>query len=148
MYPWNACTSSGYIQWLCGIFWCSSLAASLHIILCGCCCDSTHYHITRFVQFMIDHATTPLHRLCTVNSYSRLQRSCWCGAYAVWGWDNREAPLRLTCPPGGEPLQNTNAEFKAFDGSTNPYIGVAGIIIAGMLGGFVVGLLLEAQGAW
>ena len=47
------------------------------------------------------------------------------------GYDNREAPIRVTCP--GD-LRTLNAEVKTFDGSTNPHIGLAAIISAGMLG--------------
>lgn len=68
----------------------------------------------------------------SVNSYSRLAPSCWSGAYQIWGWDNREAPLRMACPDGLP--DNLNAEYKAFDGSTNPYVGLTALICAGMLG--------------
>jgi hypothetical protein len=54
------------------------------------------------------------------------------GAYVCWGYDNKEAPLRLCCPAGGP--QGTNAEYKAFDGTTNPYIGLSAVVAAGILG--------------
>lgn len=54
------------------------------------------------------------------------------GAFLCWGYDNREAPLRVCCPRGGP--QGTNAEYKAFDGATNPYIGLAALVAAGMQG--------------
>eukprot|EP00775_Hariotina_reticulata_P007353 gene7353-7564_t len=69
----------------------------------------------------------------SVNSYQRLQPCTWSGAYACWGWDNREAPLRLCCPRMADP-GSCNAEFKAFDGSTNPYLGVAAVVAAGLTG--------------
>jgi glutamine synthetase len=49
-----------------------------------------------------------------------------------WGYDNREAPVRVCCPRGGP--QAVNAEYKAFDGTANPYIGLAAVVAAGMLG--------------
>ena len=64
-------------------------------------------------------------------SYARLQPGCWAGAFACWGWDNREAPLRATRP--GAP-DTTNVELKALDGTTNPYIALAAVTCAGALG--------------
>lgn len=29
----------------------------------------------------------------------RLAPGTWVGVHYAWGWDNREVPLRLTCPP-------------------------------------------------
>lgn len=39
----------------------------------------------------------------------------------------------MCCPRGGP--QGTNAEYKAFDGTANPYIGLAALVAAGILGG-------------
>jgi glutamine synthetase len=64
-------------------------------------------------------------------SYARLRPGCWAGAFACWGWDNREAPLRATRPGGPE---TTNVEFKPVDGTTNPYIALAAVACAGALG--------------
>jgi len=61
------------------------------------------------------------------------------GAFGCWGYDNREAPLRACCPRGGQDC--INAEFKAFDGSTNPYIGLAALVAAGMQGKLAVAVL-------
>lgn len=65
------------------------------------------------------------------NSYQRIQPESWSGAYAVWGYENREALLRVVCPGSAETV---NIEYKAFDGSTNPYIGLAAIVSAGLIG--------------
>jgi glutamine synthetase len=67
----------------------------------------------------------------SVHSYARLAPNCWSGAYAIWGWDNREAPLRVTCPGDASSL---NVEYKAFDGSTNPHLALAAMVATGMLG--------------
>eukprot|EP00878_Enallax_costatus_P015569 GHUV01016309.1.p1 GENE.GHUV01016309.1~~GHUV01016309.1.p1 ORF type:complete len:449 (+),score=128.44 GHUV01016309.1:1263-2609(+) len=69
----------------------------------------------------------------TNNSYDRLLPGTWSGAHICWGYDNREAPLRVCCPDPDKP-ETTNIEYKAFDGTTNPYIGVTAIIAAGMRG--------------
>lgn len=54
----------------------------------------------------------------------------------------------MCCPRGGQDC--TNAEFKAFDGSTNPYIGLAALVAAGMQGKLGVtecfGAFLVCQG--
>jgi hypothetical protein len=46
----------------------------------------------------------------------------------------REAPLRLSCPNAADSAGSCNIEFKPFDGTANPYIGLAAIIAAGMRG--------------
>jgi glutamine synthetase len=38
----------------------------------------------------------------------------------------------VCCPRGGP--HGTNAEYKAFDGTANPYIGLAALVAAGILG--------------
>jgi glutamine synthetase len=64
-------------------------------------------------------------------SYARLRPGCWAGAFACWGWDNREAPLRATRPGGAE---STNVEYKALDGTANPYVALAALVCAGLAG--------------
>ncbi|KAI8476690.1 MAG: hypothetical protein J3K34DRAFT_400151 [Monoraphidium minutum] len=64
-------------------------------------------------------------------SFARVRPGCWAGAFACWGWDNREAPLRATRPGGPA---STNVEYKAFDGTANPYVALAALVCAGMLG--------------
>eukprot|EP01024_Parvocaulis_polyphysoides_P076042 TRINITY_DN9856_c0_g2_i2.p1 TRINITY_DN9856_c0_g2~~TRINITY_DN9856_c0_g2_i2.p1 ORF type:complete len:503 (-),score=63.61 TRINITY_DN9856_c0_g2_i2:700-2049(-) len=70
--------------------------------------------------------------LPSVNSYERAKIGVWSGAFQIWGYENKEAPIRLVVPPGGEKF--VHVEIKAFDASTNPYIGVACIIVAGLAG--------------
>ncbi|KXZ44742.1 hypothetical protein GPECTOR_63g67 [Gonium pectorale] len=69
------------------------------------------------------------------NSYERLQPGGWAGAHVAWGYNNREAPLRVTAPGPGR-LGDMHIEFKAIDGSANPYIALSAITVAGMLGIF------------
>ncbi|RZB85942.1 Protein fluG [Glycine soja] len=68
------------------------------------------------------------------NSYDRLQPNTWSGAYLFWGNENKEAPLRATSPPGTPDGLVSNFEMKSFDGSANPYLGLAAILAAGIDG--------------
>ncbi|RDX78982.1 fluG, partial [Mucuna pruriens] len=68
------------------------------------------------------------------NSYDRLQPNTWSGAYLFWGNENKEAPLRATSPPGTPDGLVSNFEIKSFDGSANPYLGLAAILAAGIDG--------------
>lgn len=66
------------------------------------------------------------------NSYRRLRPQCWSGAYQVWGYDNREASIRIpTNPRGPSP---THIEFKTLDNAANPYLALGCIIAAGLDG--------------
>jgi glutamine synthetase len=62
------------------------------------------------------------------NSYRRLQPHAWSSAYTAWGFDNREAAVRVASPFWGREEQTYNLELKAVDGSANPYIALGGLI--------------------
>jgi glutamine synthetase len=68
------------------------------------------------------------------NSYRRISPHTWSGAYACWGLDNREAPLRVPSVFRGMEEASTNVELKAADASCNPYLALGGIIAAGLDG--------------
>jgi glutamine synthetase len=68
------------------------------------------------------------------NSYQRILLHYWAGAFTCWGFDNREAPLRVPSPFRGSEEASTNAEFKACDASCNPYLSLGGLIAAGVDG--------------
>ena len=71
--------------------------------------------------------TTP-----STNSYRRIRPHCWSGAFRCWGWDNREAAIRVpTCPEAPSP---THFELKTVDGSANPYLAFGAVIAAGLDG--------------
>jgi glutamine synthetase len=70
--------------------------------------------------------TTP-----TPNSFRRQRPGAWAGVYRVWGYDHKEAPLRVPTERRGAP---TNVELKASDASANPYLSLAGVIAAGLDG--------------
>ncbi|KAL7181301.1 hypothetical protein ACSBR1_040223 [Camellia fascicularis] len=65
------------------------------------------------------------------NSYDRIVPNMWSEAYQCWGKENREAPLRIACPPRVPNGVVSNFEIKAFDGCANPHLGLAAIIAAG-----------------
>ena len=70
----------------------------------------------------------------SVVSYLRLEPHHWAGVYAVWGLENREAPLRLVAGAAGQRETAANLEVKCFDQTANPYLVVAGLLFAGMAG--------------
>ncbi len=86
-----------------------------------------------FLAGILDHLpalmaiTTP-----SVNSYRRLQPNCWSGAFRCWGYDHREAALRVpTNPILPSP---THIELKTVDASANPYLALGATIAAGLDG--------------
>jgi glutamine synthetase len=68
------------------------------------------------------------------NSYHRIVPQYWAGAFTCWGYDNREAPVRVPSLFWGMEEASTNVELKAADASCNPYLAVGGLIAAGLDG--------------
>jgi len=68
------------------------------------------------------------------NSYRRIVPQYWAGAFTCWGFDNREAPLRVPSTFRGQVEASTNVELKAADATCNPYLAVGGLIAAGLDG--------------
>jgi glutamine synthetase len=66
------------------------------------------------------------------NSYRRLRPQCWSGAFQCWGYDNREAAVRI--PSNYEPPSPTHIELKTVDASANPYLALGAVIAAGLDG--------------
>ncbi|MGB5593825.1 MAG: glutamine synthetase family protein [Crocosphaera sp.] len=66
------------------------------------------------------------------NSYRRLQPQHWSGAYNCWGYDNREAAVRV--PSNPTIPSPTHFEVKTVDASANPYLALGAIIAAGLDG--------------
>ncbi len=67
-------------------------------------------------------------------SLARLRPGYFAGAYAFWGVQNREAPLRFV--PGSALLGDgaANVELKTSDASANPYLALAALLAAGTAG--------------
>jgi glutamine synthetase len=67
-------------------------------------------------------------------SYLRLTPKSWAGAYGCWGWENREAAIRMLSGRGSQNGCAANLEIKCFDQMANPYLLLAGVLAAGMHG--------------
>ena len=72
-------------------------------------------------------------------SWRRLGPSRWTSAYACWGIENREAPIRFIWGSQVSRPAATNFEIKVLDASANPYL-VAGAAIAAGLAGMAAAL--------
>jgi glutamine synthetase len=88
-----------------------------------------------FVAGVLEH----LPGLCaltapSVQSYRRMVPQYWAGAFTCWGFDNREAALRVPSAYRGSEEASTNVELKAADATANPYLAVGGLIAAGLDG--------------
>ncbi|KAI5082511.1 hypothetical protein GOP47_0002254 [Adiantum capillus-veneris] len=86
--------------------------------------SGVYHHLPSILAF-----TAPL-----PNSYERIKPQTWSGAHHCWGRENREAPLRASCPPGTHHDVVSNFELKSFDGCANPHLGLAAILAAGIDG--------------
>ncbi|MFL5927033.1 MAG: glutamine synthetase family protein [Gaiellaceae bacterium] len=94
--------------------------------------DSLSTDARSFIAGVLDH----LPGLCALtapsfNSYHRIVPQYWAGAFVCWGYDNREAPVRVASPFRGVEEASTNAELKACDASANPYLALGGLLAAG-----------------
>ncbi len=68
------------------------------------------------------------------NSFRRLTPSAWASATTAWGFDNKEVALRIASPFYRREEQSYNIEFKASDGSANPYLSLGALIACGLDG--------------
>jgi glutamine synthetase len=88
-----------------------------------------------FVGGVLRHLRGLLALTCgSVNSYSRLLPHFWSSAYTAWGFDNREAAIRVPSTYWGREATSINLEIKSADHSGNPYLALGGIIAAGLDG--------------
>ncbi|MCU1557705.1 MAG: glnA [Microbacteriaceae bacterium] len=68
------------------------------------------------------------------NSYRRLTPNAWASATTAWGFDNKEAALRVCSPFYKREEQSYNIEFKTSDASANPYLSLGALIACGLDG--------------
>jgi glutamine synthetase len=88
-----------------------------------------------FIGGLLHHLPALLALTCpSYNSYRRLQPYAWSSAYTAWGFDNREAAVRVASPFWGREEQSFNLELKAVDASANPYLALAGLLLSGLDG--------------
>ena len=70
----------------------------------------------------------------SANSYRRLEPHSLSGAYAIYGYDNREAAIRVPSPSWSDAERTTRLEFKTADASANPYLALGALLAAGLEG--------------
>ncbi|MBX9879143.1 MAG: glutamine synthetase family protein [Candidatus Obscuribacterales bacterium] len=88
-----------------------------------------------FVAGILEHLPGIVALSCpSVNSYRRLKPRSWSSAYTCWGYENREAAVRIPTTYWGHEEESTNIEIKCVDSSANPYLALAAIIGAGLSG--------------
>jgi glutamine synthetase len=66
----------------------------------------------------------------TVNAYRRMEPDSLAPTHVNWGYDNRLALVRFPAERG----PRTRAEIRAGDGTANPYLAVAAVLLAGLDG--------------
>lgn len=88
-----------------------------------------------FVAGVLRHLPAVVAVTCaSVNSYRRLKPKSWSSAFTCWGYENREAAVRVPSLYWDRELETSNIEIKCVDSSSNPYLALAVIIAAGMDG--------------
>jgi len=89
----------------------------------------------RFVAGLLEHLPALTAIMCpTVNSFRRLQPHAWASAFVCYGFDNREAAVRIPSPFWGREQGTTNIEVKTVDNTCNPYLALGAVIAAGLDG--------------
>lgn len=89
----------------------------------------------QFVAGVLDHLPALTALTCpSVNSYRRLQPQAWASAFVCYGFDNREAAVRVPSNYWGREQGTTNVELKTVDNICNPYLAIGGMIVAGLDG--------------
>jgi glutamine synthetase len=84
--------------------------------------------LRHFAAGVLAHADALMALLCpTINAYRRLQPDSLAPTHANWGFDNRATYIRV--PP--ERGAATRLELRAGDGAANPYLAIAGVLLAG-----------------
>lgn len=89
----------------------------------------------QFIAGILKHLPALVAVTCpSVNSYRRLKPRSWSSAFTCWGYENREAAVRVPSTYWGKEEQSTNIEIKCVDNSCNPYLALAAVIAAGLDG--------------
>jgi len=88
-----------------------------------------------FVGGILEHLPALTAITCpTVNSFRRLQPHAWASAFVCYGFDNREAAVRVPSAFWGREQGTTNVELKTVDNTCNPYLALGAIVAAGLDG--------------
>lgn len=84
-----------------------------------------------FVGGLVAHAGALVAIGCpSVNSYKRMQPGLWAPTHAIWGRDNRSALVRIV----SSRRHGHRVEFRAGDGTCNPFLFGAALLAAGLDG--------------
>jgi glutamine synthetase len=90
------------------------------------------YH---FIGGVLAHLPALVALTCaSPNSYRRLLPHFWSSAFTAYGFDNREAAIRIPSPFWGREADSTNFELKPADHSGNPYLALGALIAVGLDG--------------
>lgn len=90
---------------------------------------------TQFVAGIVEHLPALVAiTTASVNSYRRLKPKSWASAYKCWGYENREAAVRVPSVYWGHEMASSNIEIKCADSTMNPYLALACIIACGLDG--------------
>ena len=76
----------------------------------------------------------PLFTAPSASSMHRVRPGAWAGAYQMWGWLNKEAPLRACVFEGGDDDTLRDFEYKLMDATGNPHLALAALAACGMSG--------------
>ncbi len=95
--------------------------------------------LSEFGQQFVAGIVAHLPGLCavlapSVNSYRRLQPKSWASAFTCWGYENREAAVRIPSLYWGHEMASSNIEVKCADSTMNPYLALACLIACGLDG--------------
>ncbi|KAI6098629.1 hypothetical protein EDD17DRAFT_1770051 [Pisolithus thermaeus] len=90
-------------------------------------------HESRFLAGLMAHLPSIIaFALPLPQSYSRMKDGIWSGGtWACWGDEHKDVSVRLT---NSHSPQTRNFEVKTVDGTANPYLVLAGLISAGIIG--------------
>ncbi len=81
-----------------------------------------------FTAGVLEHASALMAFLNpTINAYRRIQPDSLAPTHANWGYDNRATFIRIPPERGGA----TRVEIRVGDGSANPYLAIAAVLLAG-----------------
>ncbi len=100
---------------------------------------SGHGGLSQLGRYFVGGILHHIHALVAIscacpNSYRRLLPHFWSSAYGAYGFDNREAAIRIPSPFWGREAEATNLELKCSDHSGNPYLVLGALIAAGLDG--------------
>jgi glutamine synthetase len=90
------------------------------------------YH---FIGGVLAHLPALMALTCgSPNSYRRILPHFWSSAFTAYGFDNREAAVRIPSVFWGREAESTNLELKPADHSGNPYLAMGALVAAGLDG--------------